>query len=63
MRCYCRVFLVKNFGLDDYFAVLAWVFLVVYSTFAISGAHNGTGQHSVDIAKHGPNAFSQGLKV
>lgn len=25
LRCYCRGFVVKSFGLDDWFAVVAWV--------------------------------------
>lgn len=25
LRCYCRVLVVKSFGLDDWFAVIAWV--------------------------------------
>ena len=28
LRAYCRAFLVKNFGLDDWFAVLAYVFVL-----------------------------------
>jgi hypothetical protein len=60
LRIYCRVFLVKNFGLDDYFAVVAWVLYVLYSTFAISGAHHGTGQHAWDIP---PEVLPLGLMV
>ena len=25
LRCYCRALVVKSFGLDDWFAVIAWV--------------------------------------
>jgi hypothetical protein len=25
LRCYCRIVVVKAFGLDDWFAVIAWV--------------------------------------
>lgn len=25
LRCYCRILVVKSFGLDDWFAVVAWV--------------------------------------
>jgi hypothetical protein len=25
MRSYCRIFVVKSFGLDDWFALFAWV--------------------------------------
>jgi len=27
-RCYCRIFVVKGFGLDDWAAVIAWVRLL-----------------------------------
>ena len=29
LRCYCRAFVVKCFGLDDWFAVIAWVCLLL----------------------------------
>lgn len=63
LRCYCRIALVKNFGMDDYFAVLAYIFFIIFSIFAISGAHYGTGQHSADIMKQDPDAFVTGLMV
>lgn len=25
LRCYCRIVVVKAFGLDDWFALIAWV--------------------------------------
>lgn len=25
LRCYCRALVVKSFGMDDWFAVMAWV--------------------------------------
>jgi hypothetical protein len=28
LRCYCRALVVKSFGLDDWFAVIAWVSLL-----------------------------------
>jgi hypothetical protein len=61
MRIYCRVFLVKNFGLDDYLAVAAWITFSLFSAFAILGVHNGTGQHAWDI--HPPETLPVGLKV
>ena len=36
LRCYCRIFLVKSFGLDDWFAVLAWVHYHSHSLITIS---------------------------
>lgn len=32
LRCYVRLFLVKRFGVDDYFALLAWVSLYLHYT-------------------------------
>ncbi|KFY57146.1 hypothetical protein V496_06536 [Pseudogymnoascus sp. VKM F-4515 (FW-2607)] len=52
LRCYTRIFIVKSFGFDDYSAAAAWTYnilFMLYSTFAVSGVHNGTGQHAVDI--------------
>ncbi|OBT76822.1 hypothetical protein VF21_04484 [Pseudogymnoascus sp. 05NY08] len=49
LRCYTRIVIVKSFGFDDYTATAAWILFILYSTFAISGVHNGTGQHAVDI--------------
>ncbi|KAH8794944.1 hypothetical protein BGZ57DRAFT_329909 [Hyaloscypha finlandica] len=46
LRCYCRAFVVKSFGLDDWSALIAWVFFVFFCTFAIAGVYHGTGQHS-----------------
>jgi hypothetical protein len=28
LRCYCRAFVVKSFGLDDWSAIAAWVSLL-----------------------------------
>ncbi|RDL42465.1 Uncharacterized protein BP5553_02444 [Venustampulla echinocandica] len=59
LRCYCRVLIVKGFGLDDWSAVAAWALFMVYSTFALSGVHHGTGQHADDIPR---GELPQGLK-
>ncbi|KFY69720.1 hypothetical protein V498_10430, partial [Pseudogymnoascus sp. VKM F-4517 (FW-2822)] len=59
LRCYTRIFIVKSFGLDDYTALAAWALFIVYSTFAMSGVHNGTGKHAVDIP---PDVLPVGLK-
>lgn len=45
LRTYCRAFLVKDFGLDDWTAVIGWLLFVFHAGFAIAGAHHGTGQH------------------
>lgn len=60
MRTYCRVFLVKNFGLDDWFAVIAWALFMLYSSFVILGIHHGTGQHAWTIPEE---VLPVGLKV
>ncbi|KUJ17169.1 uncharacterized protein LY89DRAFT_73041 [Mollisia scopiformis] len=59
LRCYTRTFIVKSFGLDDWSALIAWVFFVFFCTFAISGVHYGTGQHAVDLP---PADIPVGLK-
>lgn len=46
LRCYCRTFLVKSFGMDDWFALISWVFYVFFASFAITGVYHGTGQHT-----------------
>ncbi|KIM95532.1 hypothetical protein OIDMADRAFT_133757 [Oidiodendron maius Zn] len=46
LRCYCRAVLVKSFGIDDWFAVIAWVLFVFFCSFAITGVFHGTGQHA-----------------
>ena len=33
LRCYCRIKVVKNFGWDDWFAVLAYVSLHIIHTY------------------------------
>ncbi|KFY13955.1 hypothetical protein V491_06210 [Pseudogymnoascus sp. VKM F-3775] len=59
LRCYCRAFVVKSFGMDDWFAVLAWVFFTFFCAFAITGVHYGTGQHAADLP---PEDIPVGLK-
>lgn len=63
LRVYCRVALVKNFGWDDWFALLAWALFMLFCTFAILGAHHGTGQHVMDIIKADAEILPMGLKV
>lgn len=31
LRCYCRVIVVKQFGLDDWFTLISWVWLPYFS--------------------------------
>ncbi|OBT77920.1 hypothetical protein VF21_04339 [Pseudogymnoascus sp. 05NY08] len=59
LRCYCRAVVVKAFGLDDWFAVIAWIFFTFFCAFAITGVHYGTGQHAADLP---PEDIPVGLK-
>ncbi|KFZ17109.1 hypothetical protein V501_01900 [Pseudogymnoascus sp. VKM F-4519 (FW-2642)] len=59
LRCYCRVFVVKAFGLDDWFAVIAWLFFVIFCGLAITSVHYGTGQHASALPQE---AIPVGLK-
>jgi len=59
LRCYCRVLVVKSFGIDDWSALIAWVFFVFFCTFAITGVHHGTGQHASALP---PTEIPVGLK-
>ncbi|KAL0935744.1 uncharacterized protein CTRU02_210335 [Colletotrichum truncatum] len=49
LRCYARIFLVKNFGFDDYCMVGAMVFFSLFVACAIAGIHYGTGRHYYDL--------------
>lgn len=65
LRVYTRVVIVRKFGLDDWFAVLAWVYItwplihreanneqavfIPCCAFAIEGCQHGTGVHVWDI--------------
>ncbi|KAK5164637.1 uncharacterized protein LTR77_009843 [Saxophila tyrrhenica] len=61
LRTYCRAFVGTNcFGWDDGLTVVAWIFFVCYSSFAIAGAHHGTGQHAWNI--HPASDIPVGLK-
>ncbi|OBT81791.1 hypothetical protein VE02_09625 [Pseudogymnoascus sp. 03VT05] len=59
LRCYCRAVVVKAFGLDDWFAVIAWIFFTFFCAFAITGVHYGTGQHAANLP---PEDIPVGLK-
>lgn len=59
LRCYCRAFVVKSFGLDDWFAVIAWLLYVFFCSFAMTGVHHGTGQHAITLP---PAEIPVGLK-
>ncbi|KAK1569797.1 uncharacterized protein LY79DRAFT_643380 [Colletotrichum navitas] len=50
LRCYVRVFLVKNFGIDDWFMVVATIFFILFVSCALTGVHYGTGRHRVNLS-------------
>ena len=60
LRVYVRAKLVKNFGADDWTAVIGWLLFVFHASFAIAGAYHGTGQHANLIP---PQELPIGLKV
>ncbi|KAL2061868.1 hypothetical protein VTL71DRAFT_7246 [Oculimacula yallundae] len=49
LRCYCRAYIVKQFGWDDIMAVVAWFFFVFFCSFVFTGVKYGTGQHAKNI--------------
>ncbi|OAQ59982.2 hypothetical protein VFPPC_14714 [Pochonia chlamydosporia 170] len=49
LRCYVRIFMIKNFGLDDGFMVFALVTFILFVACALSGVHYGTGRHYWDL--------------
>jgi len=59
LRSYCRVIVVKKFGLDDWSAVVSWILFIFYCTFALSACHHGTGQHAWELP---PVEIPVGLK-
>ncbi|EAT82067.2 hypothetical protein SNOG_10673 [Parastagonospora nodorum SN15] len=44
LRCYTKVFIVKNFAADDWFSVLTLISFLVFCTLARLGISNGTGK-------------------
>lgn len=50
----------KQFGLDDWFAIIAWVLFACHASFAIAGVYHGTGQHAWNIRPQ--KEIVQGLK-
>ncbi|OLN86602.1 hypothetical protein CCHL11_10143 [Colletotrichum chlorophyti] len=50
LRCYVRLCLVKNFGVDDYCMVGATAFFILFVSCALSGVRYGTGRHRKDLS-------------
>ncbi|TVY29039.1 hypothetical protein LHYA1_G002267 [Lachnellula hyalina] len=49
LRCYVRAVMIKNFGTDDWLAVLALILFSLYCTFVLLGVKYGTGRHLANI--------------
>ncbi|KAF6809058.1 integral membrane protein [Colletotrichum sojae] len=49
LRCYVRIFLVRNFGFDDWCMIGAMIFLSLFVACALTGIHYGTGRHWWDL--------------
>ncbi|KAJ0421335.1 hypothetical protein BJY00DRAFT_111145 [Aspergillus carlsbadensis] len=49
LRCYVRLRIVKAFGWDDGFMILAMLFYIMYCGCMIGGGIWGTGRHLTDI--------------
>lgn len=60
LRIYTRLFIVKVFGLDDWFMCAAAVSFVLFDVSAIMGIRYGTGRHRDDLE---PEDFSEAMKV
>lgn len=48
-RCYVRIFMIKNFAVDDWLAVTTMVFMTAYAALIIAGAGTGVGRHQADL--------------
>ncbi|KAK6215534.1 hypothetical protein QIS74_08553 [Colletotrichum tabaci] len=49
LRCYVRLFLVKNFGVDDWCMLGAITSFILFVSCALTGVHYGTGRHRKDL--------------
>ncbi|KAK8136759.1 hypothetical protein PG984_004699 [Apiospora sp. TS-2023a] len=49
LRIYCRGWVTKAFGLDDWLAVVAQIMFLVFCSYEITGVSYGTGHHFKDI--------------
>jgi hypothetical protein len=48
-RCYVRIFMIKNFAMDDWLAVVTMVFMTAYASLIIAGAGTGVGRHEAEL--------------
>ncbi|KAG5810166.1 hypothetical protein H9Q74_005346 [Fusarium xylarioides] len=49
LRVYCRGWIVKAFGADDWLALIAQFMFIVFCSYEITGVRYGTGRHFKDI--------------
>ncbi|KAL5594391.1 hypothetical protein BROUX41_001326 [Berkeleyomyces rouxiae] len=49
-RMYCRIFIIRNFTIDDRFLLVAWVVAIGLSCDIMIGASAGIGRHDGDIS-------------
>ncbi|KAJ0165375.1 hypothetical protein CTA2_11473 [Colletotrichum tanaceti] len=49
LRCYVRLFLVKNFGVDDWCMLGAIAGFILFVSCALTGVHYGTGRHRKNL--------------
>lgn len=50
LRAYVRTCMVKAFGLDDWFMLLATISFILFATVVLVGVHYGTGRRSEDVS-------------
>lgn len=61
LRVYVRGWMVKNFGMDDWTAIVGWMAYVGLASTAMASTYHGFGQHAYLIQP--PSEIEIGLKV
>lgn len=51
LRAYVRAFMVRAFGVDDWFMLLATITFILFVTCVNVGVHYGTGRHYADLER------------
>ncbi|POS75381.1 hypothetical protein DHEL01_v206217 [Diaporthe helianthi] len=51
MRAYVRAFMVRAFGVDDWFMLFATITFILFVTSVNIGVHYGTGRHYTDLER------------
>jgi hypothetical protein len=60
LRIYCRGWVIKTFGYDDWLAVIAQILFITFCAYNTIGVIHGTGRHIGDIP---PNDIPEAMKV